>query len=93
MQNLAGMYDTVNQVKLQITSFSETGVVDLPMGHYNELELANELVLQVRNRTLIVFSFFLDWQGSYTNITAGLDAAYGDMDTTDDVQDVRPVIT
>ena len=41
MQNLAGMYDTVNQVKIQITSFSETGVVDLPMGHYNEIELAD----------------------------------------------------
>lgn len=34
------MYDTVNQVKLQITSFSEFGVVDLPMGFYNEFEIA-----------------------------------------------------
>ena len=40
MQNLASMYDTVNQVKLQITSFSQFGVVDLPMGFYNEVEIA-----------------------------------------------------
>ena len=32
---------------------------------------------------------FLDWQGSYTNITAGISTAYSDIDTTDNVQDVR----
>ena len=53
------MYDTVNQVKLQITSFSETGVVDLPMGHYNELELADGVSTigkkQIFDRFLIFF--------------------------------------
>ena len=37
----------------------------------------------------IFSSFFLDWQGSYTNITAGISTAYSDIDTTDNVQDVR----
>jgi len=80
MQNLAGMYDTVNQVKLQITSFSEFGVVDLPMGFYNEFEIAAGVDS-------------INWQGSYTNITAGLEASYADLDTTDSVQDIMIIIT
>ena len=41
----------------------------------------------------ISLNLFLDWQGGYTNITSGLSAAFADMDTSDDVQDVRSVIT
>ena len=41
MQNLADMYDTVNQVKLQLTTFSEFGVLDLPMGFYNQFQIAD----------------------------------------------------
>ena len=60
MQNLAGMYDTVNQVKLQITSFSEFGVVDLPMGFYNEFEIAagvDSISMQVPFETSQSFCF------------------------------------
>jgi hypothetical protein len=80
MQSLVNMYDTVNQVKIQMTTFSETGVLDLPMGFYNELQVADA----VNN---------VDWQGSYTNITAGIETAYADIDTTDDVQDIMILIT
>jgi hypothetical protein len=80
MQNLADMYDTVNQVKLQLTTFSEVGVLDLPMGFYNQFQIAD-----ATNN--------INWQGSYTNITAGISTAYSDIDTTDNVQDILIMIT
>ena len=42
----------------------------------------------------MVLNSFLDWSiNGVTNITSGLEASIGDIDTSDDVQDVRLVIT
>ena len=41
MTNLAQMYDTVNQVKVNLVSFSELGILELPMDFYNEVELTD----------------------------------------------------
>ena len=41
MTNLAQMYDTVNQVKVNLVSFSELGILELPMDFYNEIELTD----------------------------------------------------
>jgi len=78
--NLANMYDTINQVKIGLTSFSESAVLEMPLDFYNQLELQDG----VSNMT---------WQGSFTNITSGVETALNDMDTTDGVDDVMILIT
>lgn len=80
MLSLSDMYDTQNQVKIQLVSFSEDGVLELPMDFYNQIELTDA----AQNMT---------WQGSFTNITSGISVAFDDMDTTDDVEDVMILIT
>ena len=51
MTNLAQMYDTVNQVKVNLVSFSELGILELPMDFYNEIELT-DAALNISNNKL-----------------------------------------
>ena len=72
---LLNEFDTVNQVQLSISSFSDDAVIDLPMGHYNELQIMSAVNS-------------IDWVGGLTDINEGLITALSTMNTTDDVPDV-----
>merc|ERR1712037_190739 len=74
-QALLNEFDTVNQVQLSITSFSDDAVVDLPMGHYNEPDIFGAVSS-------------VNWVGGLTDINEGLQTALGTMNTTDDVPDI-----
>ena len=74
-QALLNEFDTVNQVQLSITSFSDDAVVDLPMGHYSEPDIFGAVNS-------------IDWVGGLTDINEGLQSALGTMNTTDDVPDI-----
>ena len=77
--DLLGPMDTSTQAEVGITSFSDTATVDLPMGHYDTLQVWDA----VGN---------VDWVGGNTNITGGVQTAAAGMDTTDDKQDVMIII-
>ena len=77
---LLSQFDTTNQVKLSIATFSDDAVVDMDMGFYNTLEVFES----VDN---------INWVGGLTNIKAGLEAGHSTIDTTDDVTDVMLVIS
>ena len=64
MKSLANMYDTVNQVKLQITTFSEVAILDLPMGHYNELQIADAMdnICEYFNHSKYIVCLNLDFR-------------------------------
>jgi len=61
----------------------------MPLDFYNQLELQDG----VSNMSML-FDFdllivcCLAWQGSFTNITSGVETALNDMDTSDAVDDV-----
>lgn len=78
--DLLGPLDTSTQAQVGITSFSDTATVDLPMGHYDTLQVWDA----VGN---------VDWVGGNTNITGGVEVAAAGMDTTDDKQDIMIIIS
>jgi len=77
---LMGPMDTSNQMQVAITSFSDEAVNNLPMGHYNTLEVWDAVDS-------------VAWVGGNTNITGGVQVGASQMNTNDDVNDVLIIIS
>ena len=71
---LLTQFEADTQVKLSIISFSDSAVVNLPLDFYSVQEV-EEAVGE------------LIWVGEGTNITAGLEAASGQINANDRVQE------
>ena len=77
---LLGPMDTSTQMQVAISSFSDEAVNDLPMGHYNTLEIWDAVES-------------VNWVGGNTNITGGVQVGANEMDTTDNTNDVLIIIS
>ena len=77
---LLGPMDTSTQMQVAITSFSDEAVNNLPMGHYNTLEIWDAVES-------------VDWVGGNTNITGGVQVGASQMNTNDDINDILIIIS
>jgi len=78
--DLLAQFEADTQVKLSIISFSNSAVVNLPLDFYTPQEVDTA----ISN---------IAWVGQGTNITAGLEAATGQIDTSDNVNDIMVVMS
>lgn len=78
--DLLTQFEADTQVKLSIISFSDSAIVNLPLDFYT----TQQVDAAVGN---------IAWVGQGTNITAGLEAATTQIDTSDNVNDILVVMS